>query len=59
MRVSNELSGAETGKSMDFRFKTGIKTLALEKPLQRDRRSVTWHMLYPASMVPVSGRNER
>lgn len=52
MRVSNELSEAETGKSMDVRFKTGIKTLALEKLLQHDRRSVPWRVLYPCFHGP-------
>jgi len=40
MRVSNEQSGAETGKSMGLRFKPEIKTLALEKLLQL--RSERW-----------------
>ncbi|PKU38505.1 hypothetical protein llap_11193 [Limosa lapponica baueri] len=38
MRISNELTGAETGKSMGLRFKSGIKMFALEKLLQHDRR---------------------
>lgn len=34
MRVSNKLTGAETGKSMDLKFKPGIKTLAFKKLVQ-------------------------
>lgn len=53
MSVFNELSGAETENSLKLTFKTGIKILALEKLLQHDRRSVTWHILYPCFHSPL------
>lgn len=58
MKVFNDLSGAETEKSMELIFQTGIKTLALEKLLQHERKSVTWHMLYPYIHCPfMAGMN--
>lgn len=58
MKVFNELSGAETEKSMELIFQTGIKTLVLEKLQQHDRKSVTWHMLYPCFHGPfMAGMN--
>lgn len=53
MSVFNELSGPETENSLKLTFKTGIKILALEKLLQHDRRSVTWHILYPCFHSPL------